>query len=161
MTHYYYLFFLHSDEQLSFNELPDKSKDGIIGTWHIRINRDTFLENAMEELQGEEFDKLAKFEYLGEEGVDSGGLLRDFFTNFFRLTPLFEDNTLSSDALQLQCGLLGKIVSYAVVCGHCGPQCLHKSVVQFILKKATDIDIEDVKNAQAQHFFSLVSFTVY
>ena len=114
MTHYHYIFFfLHSDEQLSYNGILDKTKESLTGTWHI-INRDTFLENAMEELQDEEFDKLARFEYLGEEGVDSGGLLRDFFTNFFRLTPLIEDNTLSSNAVHLQCGryrLLGKIFS--------------------------------------------------
>ena len=85
---------MNSDEQLSYNEILNERKEGLTGTFNNQINQDTFLDNAIEELQDEEFCKLSRLGYLREEGVDSGGLLRDFFTNFFRLTPLLKTHCL-------------------------------------------------------------------
>ncbi|WAR25136.1 hypothetical protein MAR_010840 [Mya arenaria] len=53
--------------------------------------------------------------FIGEEGVDAGGLRRELFSLVFEKTPLLDRNTFSNEACSLQHGeyiILGKLVCF-------------------------------------------------
>ena len=133
-----------------------------MGVWNIRITREDFYNDAQEELSDSQFEKRISVQYLGEEGVDSGGVRNDFFSHFFSLCPLFENHTLQYDAEKLrkkEYYHLGNIIATAIVHGHIGPRCLHNSIVDRILgvQGITHVPVEDVKDERGMHFLKAVS----
>merc|ERR1719502_785778 len=49
----------------------------------IEIRRQSMLEdslNAFQKLRGQDFHKIFRFKFVGEEGLDAGGLAREWFT---------------------------------------------------------------------------------
>ena len=75
--------------------------------------------------------------FIGEEGVDAGGLTREFFTLFFRTTPMFNSYKsfeVKPDYLEKQhYRVLGKLVAKALICGHPGPRCLSNAIANYII----------------------------
>ena len=111
--------------------------------WDISVIRRNFLETAFEQIRDAEdsdWNRRLKIKFVGEEGIDSGGLTREFFSLVFRLSRIFEDGllTFDSDMFKNQdYRLMGKLVSMAILHGHTGPRCLQDHLVQFILKGET------------------------
>lgn len=111
----------------------------------------------------EDFSCDLNVKFMGEEGVDAGGLRRELFSLFFQQTKLLEDNTFSNDSFALQNGhyiLLGKMTSLAFIYGHPGIQRLHETLLTYILTETTpshEVCTEDVHNATVRHAVSVVS----
>lgn len=107
--------------------------------WNISVIRRLFLSTAMQQLsESDEGDwqKRISIQFIGEEGVDAGGLTREFFSLFFKQTSLFEDGSFSFNSEYIESMLyllLGKVVARAILSGHSGPCCLQSHIVKFIL----------------------------
>lgn len=108
--------------------------------WRISVIRDD-VSTIIEELgegSPKRWSSLIRVEFIGEDGVDLGGLLRELYTMLFRNTQLFEDEHFSISSTALHNGhykLLGKCVAYALICGHPGPQRLNPLFTDFLLKE--------------------------
>ena len=63
------------------------------GQVRIQLNRDDLLNDTLKQAENVDFYKDWTVKYNSEEGIDAGGLLRDFFTNIFQI--------LEGDQLQL------------------------------------------------------------
>lgn len=66
--------------------------------WIIRIIRRSFLTTALEQLEeadDSDWGKSPRVEFIGEEGIDAGGLSREFFSLLFKATEVFEGNNFS------------------------------------------------------------------
>ncbi|XP_052811813.1 uncharacterized protein LOC128239278 isoform X3 [Mya arenaria] len=91
--------------------------------------------------------------FIGEDGVDAGGLRRELFSLVFEKTPLLDRNTFSNEACSLQHGeyiILGKLVSLTFIYGHPGLKTLHQTIIKYILNEktpTTEIPLADVQNA--------------
>lgn len=92
--------------------------------WRISVLMEDISGTGMEQLQlGAKWDHTLTVDFIGEEGVDAGGLRRQFLTSFYRSTPLLEHGTLSHSALSLQREeylSLGKLIAYGLLIGHPG-----------------------------------------
>ena len=119
-----------------------------------RLFNSTSIEQ-LEESEDEDWNKSIKVNFIGEEGVDSGGLFREFFTLLFRGTNVFEGNTFSFDpdllAKKRYC-LIGKAVATAILNGHPGPRCLSRHITAYILegKEPEYIQTEDILRADVR-----------
>ena len=83
-----------------------------------------------------EIFKLSIALIAAEEGIDEGGLRREAFSLYFRMTPLVKDGFFVYDlpALGRECfKRLGQFVAIGVSCGHPGPRCLNTAIVKLIL----------------------------
>ena len=84
------------EEELA-NKLSSLNED----PWNINVVRRVFIKTAIEELSGgqpSDFERRLNVKFIGEEGVDGGGLTREFFTLLFEKTGVFEDDGFSYDA---------------------------------------------------------------
>ena len=63
------------------------------GQVRIKLNREDLLNDTLKQTENIDFYKDWTVKYNSEEGIDAGGLLRDFFTNIFQI--------LEGDQLQL------------------------------------------------------------
>lgn len=110
-------------------------------TWCVSVLRRLFNTTAMEQLEDasdEDWKHKLKVEFIGEEGIDEGGLSREFFSLLFRISPCFDGNTFSFSSELLKKGhyrLLGKCVAYALALGHPGPRRLQSNVVDYVLQQ--------------------------
>jgi hypothetical protein len=107
--------------------------------WNIKVLRRQFLTTAMEQLEDadqKDLEKKPQVQFIGEEGLDCGGLLREFFSLLFKDTEVFDKNSfvVNSRLLDQKRYLLaGKAVATSIVHGHPGPRRLNKHVVTYIL----------------------------
>ncbi|XP_078341565.1 G2/M phase-specific E3 ubiquitin-protein ligase-like isoform X1 [Crassostrea virginica] len=81
--------------------------------------------------------------FVGEEGVDAGGLTRDFFSLLFKTTGVFDNENFSvrADLLKKKTyHILGRITAKAIIFGHPGPRCLNAHIANYIINsKEPDI----------------------
>ena len=120
--------------------------------WSMRVLRQDLANTTMENLEEAEDDdwKLPlRVTFIGEEGVDAGGLTRELFTLFFRETPLIDRNTFSLKPEYLDKRyyyILGRFVAKALLTGHPGPRCFSNAVAKYVtLAQEPDVmqDIQD------------------
>jgi len=140
---------LHVDEDRDSKTLDEalgQVFDTFSSTWEIAVIRRHFRKTSMEQLDDgceEDWGKKLKIRFIGEEGIDEGGLSREFFTMLFRESQVFEDSLFSADADLLSkqhYKLMGKVTAMALLSGHPGPRCLEQHLVDFIvLGKSPDM----------------------
>ena len=90
-------------------------------SWTIDIVRRHFILTAIEQLEDgmlEDWEGRFRVNFIGEEGVDAGGLKREFFSLLFEKTKY---------------KLLGKATALSILYGHPGPQCFNKYVAEYIV----------------------------
>ncbi|WAR07778.1 UPL1-like protein, partial [Mya arenaria] len=108
--------------------------------WTIKVVRRLFSTTAIEQLEEtelEDWNKTLRVHFIGEEGVDAGGLQREFFSLLFKGSPVFEGNTFSFKPNLLdkkEYCLIGKAVATAILNGHPGPRCLNQHITKYILE---------------------------
>ena len=106
--------------------------------WRLSVLRQDLVNTAMENIEDAEekdWNLPLKVRFIGEEGVDAGGLSREFFSLFFRETPMLENNTFSVKPEFLNCRkyyILGRLVAKALIFGHPGPRCLSYPIAKYI-----------------------------
>lgn len=144
---------LDEDVAAAFREIEKKSN-----IWSLSVVRSNFILTATEELKfGKESDWLCpiRVSFLGEEGLDNGGLRREFFTLLFNSSPVFDGKsfTVNSEYLaEKQYTLLGKATALAVLNGHPGPRRFNKHLVNYMLMgKEPDMDdVLEIENCNVQ-----------
>lgn len=108
--------------------------------WNVKVVRRRFETTSIEQLEdGDEDDwkRPISILFIGEEGIDAGGLSTEFVSLLFKTTKVFEENTFSVDPHLLDSKhyrLIGKAVGKAIISGHPGPRCLNHHVTQYILQ---------------------------
>ncbi|XP_061195286.1 uncharacterized protein LOC133203526 [Saccostrea echinata] len=133
--------------------------------WNIKVLRRNFMKTAIEQLEDADPDdwiKKPKVEFIGEEGIDCGGLFREFFSLLFKDGEEFEGNNFSVNSKlldQKRYMLAGKAVATSILHGHPGPRRLNKYVVDYILTgkipnmdnvSTEELNREDFKHAIKQ-----------
>jgi hypothetical protein len=119
----------------------------------LQVVRRLFQRTALEQLQDcteEDWHKPVKVTFIGEEGIDAGGLLREFFTLVFDNMQVFNSNgcfCVDSQFLQdRRYFIIGKVTALALIHGHPGPHALNPVLSKYILTgeepKADDIEEE-------------------
>ncbi|XP_055955241.1 probable E3 ubiquitin-protein ligase HERC3 isoform X2 [Patella vulgata] len=99
----------------------------------------------MENLDDIDFQQIINVIFIGEEGVDAGGLTREFFSLLFKQTPVFENGGFNVNSQLLSdkiYQIIGKAASYSVLNGNQGPQCLRSHLVKYILSNVLPTDEE-------------------
>lgn len=118
--------------------------------WTLRILRKDFLLTSMECLEeADERDWQLQFNviFVGEEGVDAGGLTREFFSLLFKTTGVFDNENFSvrADLLKKKTyHILGRITAKAIIFGHPGPRCLNAHIANYIIN-SKEPDIANVQ----------------
>ena len=142
------------EEELA-NKLSSLNED----PWNINVVRRVFIKTAIEELSGgqpSDFERRLNVKFIGEEGVDGGGLTREFFTLLFEKTGVFEDDGFSYDADLLEkkeYNLIGKATALSIIHGHPGPRRLNKLFLDYILKgtePGTDFSDKYIRGADVK-----------
>ncbi|XP_060085308.1 uncharacterized protein LOC132564690 [Ylistrum balloti] len=85
--------------------------------------------------------KPMKVQFIGKEGIDAGGLAREFFSLLFKNTTVFQGTTfsLNPDFLEKKTyKIIGQITAKALAQGHPGPACLNKHIVRYLLTGIDD-----------------------
>ncbi len=144
----------------------------------LRVDQNYVLEEALAYYKSPEFQPYAKMiiQYKGQSAIDTGGVLRQFFTDVFTqimegggdLPPLFEGyvyrklpvhnaGTVLSGVLEL----VGKIIAHSIIQAGIGPCCLSPPVYRFLatgdLNEAiTLLSIDDVVNPALKNYIKLV-----
>ncbi|XP_052786274.1 E3 ubiquitin-protein ligase Itchy-like [Mya arenaria] len=148
------------DPQTDFESALNDRFDKMVleGSWPINVVRRHFNNTAMEELSNgniKDWGKKLNVKFIGEDGVDSGGLTREFFSLLFETSPVFEDNGFSYNADLLEkkhYQLMGKATSMAILHGHPGPRNLNRTIVDFILENKEPEEIPEccIQNAEVK-----------
>ena len=144
-----------------------KKPDSLEEKWKISVVRGKFQETAMDQLSEAEpsdWFKPTKVVFIGEEGVDHGGLSREFFSLLFATSPVFEEESLSLNPSFIEnrtYELMGKAVVIGVLNGHPGPKNLNPFITTFIIKdeisKFRVIDDDYIKRADVKAIIEEVS----
>ena len=98
----------------------------------IAEDTNTYLEQLRRRPQ---WDKTLKVSFIGDPGIDAGGLRRQYFTTLFKM-DMFSQGSLNFKSEWLQDGtysLLGNAVAYSILCGHPGPKCMDHEIVVSLL----------------------------
>lgn len=123
----------------------DKIKNRLVeqeSKWNISVIRASLMKTSLavfEDGEDQDWEKEIVVKFVGEEGVDAGGLRRELFSLFFKQTDMIEDNTFSAFGVALKeerYTLLGKLLAMALVFGHPGIRCLHPSLTEYILAES-------------------------
>lgn len=119
--------------------------------------RRRFNETALEEITeavDSDWEKNISVKFVGEEGVDAGGLSREFYSLLFKNTDIFEKRTFRIDSILLQKKAyyaVGKAAARAIIMGHPGPKCFHNFLAKFICfgqePDFSEITYEDIGRA--------------
>ena len=119
------------------------------------VTRKHLVERAFEQLVDEDIKDTLIVKFIGEEGVDTGGVTREFFTNYFHdlsnsgnifcgshpnLT--FRHNLYALEEGQFE--FFGKLTAVALLDGCPGPHFLCHSVVSFILDNPQEVGLDEV-----------------
>jgi hypothetical protein len=107
----------------------------------------------MEQLdEGSEDDWKGCFRvnFIGEEGLDAGGLRREFFSLLFEKSDLLENNSFCLDAAKLakkHYKLLGRATALAILYGHPGPQYFNQHITQYIVSgvEPEEVHLQSIK----------------
>ncbi|WAR10678.1 hypothetical protein MAR_035754 [Mya arenaria] len=155
------------DPQTDFESALNDRFDKIVleGSWPINVVRRHFNNTAMEELSNgniKDWGKKLNVKFIGEDGVDSGGLTREFFSLLFETSPVFEDNGFSYNADLLEkkhYQLMGRATSMAILHGYPGPRNLNRTIVDFILENKEPEEIPEccIQNAEVKAAIEEVS----
>jgi hypothetical protein len=98
----------------------------------------------------EDWSRKLLVHFVGEQGLDAGGLRREFITLFCSQTSLLNSNTFSCSAKSLQNReyvTLGKLVAYGLIFGHPGLRKLHPIIVKYILTETSPSMSSDILTA--------------
>ncbi|WAR18586.1 LOW QUALITY PROTEIN: G2E3-like protein, partial [Mya arenaria] len=121
--------------------------------WDISVVRRKLVQQAMVEAPSEEWNRKLSVTFIGEEGLDAGGLTREFFTILYENSPVFENNVFSFDSQLLykrHYFFIGQMVVMGILSGHPGPRNLMKDVVDFIRENwRTDIAVDKIERLDA------------
>ncbi|WAR27605.1 hypothetical protein MAR_013309 [Mya arenaria] len=139
------------DPQTDFESALNDRFDKMVleGSWPINVVRRHFNNSAMEELSNgiiKDWGEKLNVKFIGEDGVDSGGLTREFFSLLFETCLVFEDNGFSYNADLLEkkhYQLMGRATSMAILHGHPGPRNLNRTIVDFILENKEPEEIPE------------------
>ncbi|WAR15041.1 hypothetical protein MAR_005146 [Mya arenaria] len=154
----------------SMSDVLEEKRQTIEGNeaqFSISVVRRLFIKTAMGQLMDSLDDywmKPIRMAFIGEKGVDAGGLTREFFTLLFKTTTVYDADgffTIDSQMLQQKkyC-LLGK----AILNGRPGPHALNKLLAGYILTgkepNASDVQTEhihggDIQNASSETVLEL------
>ena len=121
----------------------------------IEVTRKHLVERAFEQLVDEDIKDTVIVKFIGEEGVDTGGVTREFFTNYFHdlsnsgniFCGRHPNLTFRHDLYALEEGqfeFFGKLTAVALLNGCPGPHFLCHSVVSFILDNPQDVGLDEV-----------------
>ena len=109
--------------------------------------------------------------FVREEGVDAGGLTREFFSLLFKTTGVFDNENFSvrADLLKKKTyHILGRITANAIILGHPGPRCLNAHIANYIINsKEPDIDNVQIRDlpgdaaAAVQQVYFISSIILY
>ncbi|ESO98490.1 hypothetical protein LOTGIDRAFT_174259 [Lottia gigantea] len=148
--------FLTVKEELDYIWLELKKKNT---NWNISVIRNKFNSTTMdqfEEANEEDWLKPIKVRFIGEEGIDAGGLTREFLSLLFKESPIFEDSVLSLNPQLLEDQhylFMGRMTSIAILEGHPGPRRFNQFLVDFILldkiPQFSLVDKNELKRADA------------
>ncbi|WAR20106.1 hypothetical protein MAR_001944 [Mya arenaria] len=106
--------------------------------WLINVVRRNFFKTTFEELSDAltiDWEKPIKIPFIGEEGLDAGGLTREFFSLLFRNNDLFENGSFRLDSGLLEkktYETMGRATARAILAGHPGPKCFNPLLARFI-----------------------------
>ncbi|XP_052816914.1 uncharacterized protein LOC128243285 [Mya arenaria] len=106
--------------------------------WLINVVRRNFFKTTFEELSDAltiDWEKPMKIHFIGEEGLDAGGLTRAFFSLLFRNNDLFENGSFRLDSGLLEkktYETMGRATVRAILAGHPGPKCFNPLLARFI-----------------------------
>lgn len=123
----------------SFQEKLTNIKKKLDDVWEISVVRNKFIQTVMREVEGaqeKDWSRGIRVEFIGEEGIDSGGFGREFFSLLFRTSPVFEKGSFSMEANLLKKKhyfFLGRMTAMAIIHGHPGPKRLNQYLVDYIL----------------------------
>lgn len=143
------------------NTLREKWDDS--DSWQLSVLRSKFADTAAEQFELASDDDWLKKPYvafLGEDGEDSGGPSREFFTLLFRTTSLWSYGTFnmfSTELVKKGYHTLGKAVAVGLVTGHPGPRCLDPSVVGMILSDTSDTSVPVDEKSVKSHLFLMAT----
>ncbi|XP_053386140.1 uncharacterized protein LOC128550670 isoform X2 [Mercenaria mercenaria] len=147
-------FELPSFEDYLSSKILDEEK-----VWDISVVRRMLVQQAMVEMEQapeEEWKRKLSVTFIGEEGLDAGGLTREFLTILYEKSPVFENSVLSFDAQLLykrHYFFMGQMVVMGILSGHPGPRNLLNHVVDFIVSGKTgelsDIPVDKMERLDA------------
>ncbi|XP_060598120.1 uncharacterized protein LOC132751922 isoform X3 [Ruditapes philippinarum] len=149
-----------SVENKSYEEALHNVYEAFSEQWELSIVRRHFLLTAMEQIEDatkDDWVKKVKVRFIGEEGIDEGGLTREFFTLLFKHTPIFDSDMIhvSADLLSKDVYLkMGKMTGMALLTGHPGPRCFTPHLVDYIICEKTPNIIslpEELIKADVKH----------
>ncbi len=129
---------------------------------HLRVRRHALVKDTFKCLKRPSFDHYLplKVTFLGESGVDDGGLTRDFFTEVLRAifnNPMLFDGDERSRSVRhnmqaLDDGdykLVGQLIAMALIHGGIPPNCMSKLQFQYLSQgfqglQATSCDVTNI-----------------
>ena len=140
------------------------------GSIRIDLNRDNLLNDTLLKTQNLDFYKEWRIKFISEEGLDAGGLFRDFYTNIFQILEgdqlkLFiqSDNSdfsyilnpflLQNDENFKYCELIGLLLGKAILQNITINICFNKLIYKMIL--CEKIEFEDLIFIDSQLYNSL------
>ncbi len=151
-------------------ELTEKKIKNGEGQVRINLNRDDLLNDTLKQTENIDFYKDWTIKYNKEEGIDAGGLLRDFFTNIFQILEgddlkLFiqsDSNDFSyilnpflfhNEETFKYCRLIGLLLGKAIMQNITINICFNKLIYKMIL--CEKIEFEDLIFIDSQLYKSL------
>jgi hypothetical protein len=130
-----YLFYRTLDAELD----AIAAKVGVSNeNWLNNVVRRNFFKTAFEELSDAltiDWEKPMKIHFIGEEGLDAGGLSRECFSLLFKNSDLFENGSFRLDSGLLKKKTdetMGRATARAILAGHLGPKCFNPLLARFI-----------------------------
>ena len=153
------------------NEIKTYLKSKTIGgIFYLTLDRDNLLKDTLEKTKSAEFFKKWQIGFSGEDGVDAGGLMRDYFSNIFEILEgeqlkLFipgesSDFTYILNPFLMQteenfqyCRLIGLLMAKAVHQNITINICFNKLIYKMIL--CEKVEFEDLIFIDSQLYNSL------
>ena len=151
-------------------ELLQKKIENGEGKITINLDREDLLNDTLKETEDVDFYKDWKIKFDKEEGIDAGGLLRDFFTNIFQILEgdqlqLFIQSDSSDFSYILNpflfqnednfkyCRLIGLLLAKAITQNVTINICFNKLIYKMILFEK--IEFEDLNFIDSQLYKSM------
>ena len=121
----------------------------------IEITRKNIVSRVFECLEDEDVKARVTVKFIGEDAIDSGGVTREFFSEFFRgfgvystlVRGTYPCITFRHNLEALDKGLFelfGKLVAIAIINGCPGPHFFTRMVAGFILDIPQEPDLDEV-----------------
>ena len=121
----------------------------------IEVTRKHLVQRTFEQLKDEDIKGRVIVKFIGEEAVDTGGVTREFFTNFFQgilnsgniFRGSYPNLTFRHNLNALEEGqfeMFGKLTALALLNGCPGPHFFCYSVASFILDNPVEVVLDEV-----------------